>query len=428
MATNTTNKSFPVEMLHIGNFLCLHNLDYEVKQFNIITGDMAAGKSLLIKALEFFSSIFNGLLAASYADFIENLEIDSLRKKLAKDFDRRFRLERDVLFDIKYSCSYENEKFEIILFRDEAGKEISFKSEYLEKELNEWKDYIKDKNHNDFSNIRAELYDRFSKKFNDLYPLATTFIPASRAALAVGTSKFWDYYIMEYNDFIGYIKKLPKSDYIDKIHEILKATIEINGEISLFNKNGAGKVNIARASSGQQEIFYILLLLDRLDYIHNDNYYFKLHSVYIEEPEAHLFPFEQKQVMELIVQLFNNINDLESELLPIKIFITTHSPYVLNVVNNMLLKGNMINNFPSDKDNIINDEELKKIPALMPEKVSAKFVREDGSLEDILEEYDGDHVISSDRINNISKDIMDEYNFLNNFKNKLLNDRLPSNS
>ena len=51
----------------------------------------------------------------------------------------------------------------------------------------------------------------------------------------------------------------------------------------------------------------------------------------IEEPEAHIYPLLQKRVMEFIA-LFANIQDSG-------VFITTHSPYVLTVANNLYYAG-----------------------------------------------------------------------------------------
>lgn len=51
----------------------------------------------------------------------------------------------------------------------------------------------------------------------------------------------------------------------------------------------------------------------------------------IEEPEAHIYPLLQKKVMEFIT-LFTNMQDSG-------VFITTHSPYILTVANNLYYAG-----------------------------------------------------------------------------------------
>jgi predicted ATP-dependent endonuclease of OLD family len=55
--------------------------------------------------------------------------------------------------------------------------------------------------------------------------------------------------------------------------------------------------------------------------------------VYIEEPEAHLFPSAQRNIVELIATVFNSRKE------QLQFFITTHSPYVLTALNNLLQAG-----------------------------------------------------------------------------------------
>lgn len=84
-------------------------------------------------------------------------------------------------------------------------------------------------------------------------------------------------------------------------------------------------VGINFASSGQQEILWLLNFMYVLLLREEDSF------VIIEEPEAHIYPLLQKKVMEFIV-MFANIKDSG-------VFITTHSPYVLTVANNMYYAG-----------------------------------------------------------------------------------------
>ena len=51
--------------------------------------------------------------------------------------------------------------------------------------------------------------------------------------------------------------------------------------------------------------------------------------VFLEEPEAHLFPSTQKDIMYDLVKILNR-NKWSS------IFITTHSPYILSSLNNLI--------------------------------------------------------------------------------------------
>lgn len=61
-------------------------------------------------------------------------------------------------------------------------------------------------------------------------------------------------------------------------------------------------------------------------------------TLYIEEPEAHLFPTAQKRIVELLARTFNSKNR------NFQIFITTHSPYILSSFNNLIYAGNLAEN------------------------------------------------------------------------------------
>ena len=71
----------------------------------------------------------------------------------------------------------------------------------------------------------------------------------------------------------------------------------------------------------------------------------------IEEPEAHIYPLLQKRVMEFIA-LFTNMRDSG-------VFITTHSPYILTVANNLYYAGVLAEGYKVwNKNYIIKKGEL----------------------------------------------------------------------
>jgi predicted ATP-dependent endonuclease of OLD family len=123
--------------------------------------------------------------------------------------------------------------------------------------------------------------------------------------------------------------------YALKISErILKGSYDSDGEQERLMINGSSKfVNINHASSGQQETVWIINLL--LYYI----VYNKPYHVFIEEPEAHLYPTVQQDIVRFIVNFFNaNVNN--------RVFIPTHSPYVLSEINNLVYAERLQSSYP----------------------------------------------------------------------------------
>jgi predicted ATPase len=69
--------------------------------------------------------------------------------------------------------------------------------------------------------------------------------------------------------------------------------------------------------------------------------------VFIEEPEAHLFPVAQKQIVELMCFMSNSLNT--------NFIITTHSPYILTSINNFIYAGILGKKYKGKVTNILPD-------------------------------------------------------------------------
>ncbi len=109
---------------------------------------------------------------------------------------------------------------------------------------------------------------------------------------------------------------------VEKAREVLKGEYRRSRTDEMIFYDEQGFVYLNRASSGQQEVIrilqdFFLILLDQ-------ERVFRV----IEEPEAHLYPLAQKQLMELAA-LVSNATDSQ-------MVVTTHSPYILSVFNNLL--------------------------------------------------------------------------------------------
>lgn len=115
-----------------------------------------------------------------------------------------------------------------------------------------------------------------------------------------------------------------------------KYQIDTYGEKLIYDSNANGYVYLSNASSGQQEI--IRILQDIFLTIAQNTKVLRI----VEEPEVHLFPMAQKKVIELLVQMAKNTESNQ-------LIITTHSPYVLTVFNNLLLAQRVIDKNPDSE-------------------------------------------------------------------------------
>ena len=133
-----------------------------------------------------------------------------------------------------------------------------------------------------------------------------------------------------YNDILSNEKSDKEFDEL--ISQILNSNYIREKEKDFLVHKDSRKVNLTNASSGQQETLPLMIILKSLNYISSRGGGFTL---YIEEPEAHLFPTAQKRIIQLLSRTFNNNNNKKFQ-----IFVTTHSPYILSSFNNLIYAGN----------------------------------------------------------------------------------------
>jgi hypothetical protein len=352
------------------------------------------------------------------------LKSDVFFKGLIEEFNGIFDLLPNTQpFEITYTFSYGQEKFTMSITNTKE-KGIIFESSDLEELLENWRAYYLQKINNTilttsgFNEIKRYFYANLRKKFDGYFPIAPTFMPASRAGLAVGlkSSEHIDKYFVKYSELHGILLQRFDSKNNNEIKKTLKAQIKIHdGLLYLESLDDGRKTHISKASSGQQEIAPVLMLIDILDDGFRDSNYAESQSIFIEEPEAQLFPLAQKQVIEFIARVYCDLK--QKGKIPTRFFITTHSPYVLDVINNMLMKGRLEKQYNEEK-------QLEKIrakvgfPALRAEELSAIFIKEDGTLDDPMLNIDKEQIYPC-KIQDISFLIDEDANSLDELNNEL---------
>ena len=174
------------------------------------------------------------------------------------------------------------------------------------------------------------------------------------------------------------IRKILKADYVN----------ESDGEKLYYGEHQY--VKLMYASSGQQEVLWILLLMF-IKILEQKKVFLVL-----EEPEAHLFPTAQLEIIKLLSLL---INSTESS-----VFITTHSPYILTSINLLLYSGKVENDHKNQSASPIIDRILR----INPNKIQAYIIsnQEDFIFESIKDS--SEKLIDATRIDSISNLINEE--------------------
>jgi predicted ATPase len=422
------------ERLIIKNFLTIKQFDWDIKDFNILTGGMASGKSLCIKLVHFIEQVFHKNI------FFASISKDSLTKEafysnIGEQFHsifHSFNYQSDFgNTEISYTYSYINSN--IPLFESSRGEKTTFdlnarwntetnrlewSSKYIDSRIDRWRDLFGNDNTPDtVQNARLQIYEKIAHDFSDNFPIGAMFIPASRAIAAITNTNipdpFYLDFLLEYKPFVLNFKDISDND-VNKILHIKSIFIDRKSKKPDLNFElyDGRKITPLELSSGQQELVYLLLLIKNLP---QTTFKFgETTSVFIEEPSAHLFPREQKEVIEYIVKIFRELQDKKA-----RFFISTHSPYILNVLNNILKKGLILKKFKGQKD-IINSKFI--FPHLDSDEISALFINNDGTVRDMLDKEN--EYLNADQIAEISYCIDEDTAKLFDLNNELIEEEV----
>lgn len=408
----------------------IRDCQIDITQFNVFTGAQASGKSTVAKSIFFFRTIKDDICdciikrtTVSHSSTLHKIVLKQLRNK----FLQLFGTSRAMRSNLRMIYQYDNSTYiKISLTMKEGVDYISPNYVYFDFSQN-IKKFLSDYNSIDLSE-QIDLKYEISEKLNDLFcdEFETIFIPAGRSLITLltnqlnyiftsmdedqkrgidfGTQKYIERILkirpLFNNGVAGFLdsKHLPSSKKcvelsrkaIQLVDEILKGNyVFANGEERLVLKSNR-YVKINYTSSGQQETVWIFNIL--LYQLINDTKTF----IILEEPEAHLYPDAQKKITELLALFLTNGNS---------ILITTHSPYILGTINNLI--------FAKELSKKANETEVQHIidKCKQVDNCSAYFV-ENGTTRSCVNEDDS--LIQNEVIDGASQVINDDFNALFN--------------
>ena len=178
------------------------------------------------------------------------------------------------------------------------------------------------------------------------------------------------------------VRKVLRGDYVN----------ESDGEKLYYSDREY--VKLMYASSGQQEVLWILLLIF-IRILEQRKVFLVL-----EEPEAHLFPSAQKDIIELIALLINSTGST--------VFITTHSPYILTSINLSVYSAKVENRISSSTTPIV-----KKLLRISPNQMDAFIIdNSNGFIFNSIKDKD-EQLIDATQIDGIS-------NFINQATERIM--------
>jgi hypothetical protein len=174
--------------------------------------------------------------------------------------------------------------------------------------------------------------------------------------------------------------------------------IQKDGEDYLQVEEGR-RIAIANSSSGQQETLPLVIILRTIAFMKLN---LEGNSIYIEEPEAHIFPSAQRDIVDLISTVYNARKD------NLQFVITTHSPYILTAFNNLLQAGILAVN--ADKEKIAKISRLVPQTRFLNSQEVAVYSLKNGYCDSIIDRETG--LINTNIIDEVSNELAIQFDEL----------------
>lgn len=447
-----------MKKLDIKKFLILNSIKIEYTDLLVIIGPQAQGKSIISKLLYFFESIDKEIISNIILGYTKSqlnkelierfLKIFTLENLINTEIDIFFKNENfgcsifkamnsskiNIVFDEKFNQNIKNlrlsfnkckklkEQFgfpalyealdEDRLFNINIDSIVdNYSTYYLSNGRKDLKVlFKKDKEDLNIELIKAKFRQSIEFDKNFINISHAIYIPAGRSFFANLQKSIFnfltnnlpiEYFLKEFgakyerlkNGYTehsrGFFKtNKGKSEFDAVCLNILGGNYVRQKDRDYIKSKNGDLVNLEYASSGQQEALPMLLTISSIS---------KNTTVVIEEPEAHLYPSAQAEVVKLIGKAYNN-TDMQS-----KYIITTHSPYILMSINNSIQGYNAR----------INETKVKSVSAkewvnsgIKSENISA-YILSGGKIKSIIDEETG--LINAYEIDQISSKLSDDF-------------------
>jgi len=374
------------EKLIIKNFGPIKNVELELGRFNVLIGDQGTGKSTVAKLLTAIESTF-------FRELFDVAEDETVNRETQLFFE---------YLKIVEVQNYLNDNTEILY----SSQIYIFQLKNQVVEIKKKREPSFEENLNyDINYILAERILAVTLE-NSLYALIETRAYLPRLFLRFG-NKFQkarkEQQAFDYTNIIGikYTYKDDKSFIIlpsGKEIPINEASTGIQGAVSLLT------VLDSITGQGKNKVSF-LKNLDKL-----------INYLIIEEPELNFFPATQSKLLKYIVEKITVKDDFENHLYKNRLLITTHSPYILTSLNNLMYAYSVGKRHNEEADKII-----EKKYWINPEDVSVYMMLANGECEDIFDREEG--MIKVEKIDEISRKLNNEFDLLQDIELAISEDK-----
>jgi hypothetical protein len=415
--------------LTVNNFSCIKSAEIELARLNVLIGPQASGKSVLSKLIYFFLDLHR----RQTESILKEESFDSFAESVKLSFTELFPV--SAWGDGKFKILFESEDFEVrinrAIYNDELKNSIRLGfSNPIKETYGAALGLVRTSREKSSKSITNRTLAKFrldwklteqistlvSKKFEKSSPSILTFIPAGRsfftnlgkAFFAFDQARLLDPITVTfgraYSTFIAdgmFYESEKTREIVVELAQILGGDVHREGDRITIRCPDGRDIPLSALSSGQQELLPLFLTFNFLSssYLHRTNRDRTPEITIIEEPEAHLFPSAQSSLLQALVGFVNMPRR--------QILLTTHSPYVLAKINNLIKAGDLERRLAKGLQDDLN-EIVPKRARLSPGSVRA-YAIVDQVAQPIIDEHG---LIAADYLDEISSEIGNEFSDL----------------
>lgn len=356
--------------IKINNLGAVQSVEIDIKKFNLFVGEQATGKSTICKAVYYFRNfkevlseyLYNIVLSGKKETTFPGILNTQMKDTFIRLFGYSWELPDDLYIEYEFSDSIwikvnlekKKKKYLSINHSPDLIKQVkkleSEAAEFYRLHLTE--DSMSSHLIVEQRNFFAELQEKILTILGD--DMMTYYLPAGRSMMSLLAnqktklnyedletlnrifiqrieslqSKFAEGITQVHRHFPAGSRKFDVKEMSETIIKGMKGEYFCQGNREyLLTEDKKERVPINFTSSGQQEILwlynqlYVLMLRDEKAF------------VIVEEPEAHLYPVLQRNILDFIVTYINLTGG--------SVIVTTHSPYILTECNNLCYAGKL---------------------------------------------------------------------------------------
>lgn len=412
--------------LRVEKFSCIKDANLELSRLTVLIGPQASGKSVLCKLCYFFLDVIH----QQQRKIAELATFDDYKIFIKDRFFEWFPVSAwgSGQFVIEFTVGEFVIKFTRTVYGGVAGENIRiWASEELKKhyadQLKEAQSVAKKTSSGtedyDFEfawHIRQSIEKSLKKSMGRDYVSSQLFIPAGRsfftsigrAVAAFEHGGVLDPLILDFGRMYAQMRdrnlrflssRRPNSDIVStSLKKIFGGELQYDGKSEFVLSEDGRRIPISALSSGQQELLPLLTVLPRL--LPDKKEGGRL-ALYIEEPEAHLFPLAQSKLIEVLASIVSFSGTA------MQMILTTHSPYVLSKINNLIKAGTISRRFRGERKSEL--ESIIPSSCWMGSGHVNAYAIIDGKLNLIIDE---EGMIAADYLDDVSSDISNEFSSL----------------